>query len=95
MIVNTSVVPLVYSLTVARLIWKFDEYLKNQQLTPADVEREIIRLGYTFGSRTIYRFKGQGPDNLNRGSLEAILTALRSLTGKPVQITDLLEYQDD
>lgn len=50
--------------------------LKTFGITPAQLEREIIRLGYEFGAKTIYRFTGKGPINLNRGSLEANISAL-------------------
>ncbi len=67
--------------------------LQTSGITPAQLEREIIRLGYEFGAKTIYRFTGEGPINLNRGSLEAIISALRSLTNQEINIQDLVEYQ--
>ncbi len=75
------------------IIWKFDQCLQEYDLTPAQVERKIIRLGYEFGAKTIYRFTGAGPTNINKGSLEAILTALTSLTKIPVTINDLIEFE--
>ncbi|MBS3932989.1 MAG: hypothetical protein KGZ35_01400 [Truepera sp.] len=75
--------------------WKFDDYLKKHGLTAARVEREIIKQGYQWGAKTIYRFTGEGPKNLNRDSLEAILTGLERLTGHPVHISDLLEVEHD
>lgn len=75
--------------------WKFDDYLKKHGLTAARVEREIIKQGYQWGAKTIYRFTGEGPRNLNRDSLEAILTGLERLTGYPVHISDLLEVEHD
>lgn len=78
---------------MGKLVWKLDMALETSGVTPAQLEREIIRLGYEFGAKTIYRFTGEGPTNLNRGSLEAIISALRSLTRQEVNVQDLLEYQ--
>lgn len=80
---------------MSKLIWKLDGVLQTSGVTPAQLEREIIRLGYEFGAKTIYRFTGEGPINLNRGSLEAILSALRSLTKEQVNVQDLLEYREE
>ena len=50
-------------------------------------------MGFKFGSGTIYRFtKGDGPTNMHKGSLAAIIAALRSLTGQDVTVCDLLDY---
>jgi molybdenum cofactor biosynthesis enzyme MoaA len=80
---------------MSKLIWKLDNMLQTSGITPAQLEREIIRLGYEFGAKTIYRFTGGGPTNLNRGSLEAIISALRSLTRQDVNVQDLLEYREE
>lgn len=72
--------------------WKLDEVLSRHGLTPADVEREVIRLGYKWGAKTIYRFTGPGPKLVSRESLAVLLRALRSLTGKRLAVADLLEY---
>jgi hypothetical protein len=91
--VNTSTTGVVYTLGMAEIIWKLDELLKEHDITPARLEREIVRLGYDFGTKSIYRFKGDGPTNVNRGSLEAIIAGLRSITGKDLNVQDLLEYR--
>lgn len=80
---------------MSKLIWKLDNMLQTSGVTPAQLEREIIRLGYEFGAKTIYRFTGEGPINLNKRSLEAIISALRSLTRQEVNVQDLLEYRED
>lgn len=79
---------------MSKLIWKLDNILQTSGVTPAQLEREIIRLGYEFGAKTIYRFTGEGPTNLNKGSLEAIISALRSLTRQEVNVQDLLEFRE-
>ncbi len=76
-----------------KVIWKLDKLLEEYDITPARLEREIIRAGYDFGFKSIYRFTGQGPTNVNRGSLEAIIAGLRSVTGKDIGVSDLLEYK--
>jgi hypothetical protein len=78
---------------MTKIIWKLDQLLEEYDITPARLEREIVRLGYDFGTKSIYRFKGQGPININRGSLEAIIAGLRSITGKDLNVQDLLEYR--
>lgn len=80
---------------MSKLTWKLDAVLQEHSITPAQLEREIVRLGYEFGAKTIYRFTGPGPMNLNRNSLEAIISALRSLTRQEVNVQDLLEYQTE
>ncbi len=80
---------------MSRLTWKLDDALQASGITPAQLEREIIRLGYEFGAKTIYRFTGEGPTNFNRGSVEAIISALRSLTSREVNVQDLLEYREE
>ncbi len=80
---------------MSKLTWKLDAALQNHGITPAQLEREIVRLGYEFGAKTIYRFTGTGPMNLNRNSFEAIISALRSLTRQEVNVQDLLEYQEE
>ena len=87
---------MVYTRRMARVDWKFDDLLARHGLTPADVEREIIRRGYKWGTKTVYRFSGEGPSLISRDStLPAIIDALRSLTGKQVSVCDLLEYVEE
>jgi hypothetical protein len=76
-----------------KIIWKLDQLLEEYDITPARLEREIVRQGYDFGTKSIYRFKGQGPINVNRGSLEAIIAGLRSITKQDIGVSDLLEFK--
>ena len=78
---------------MAKVIWKFDEVLSRHGLSPAEVEREIIRLGHSWGTKTIYRFTGGGPKLVSRETLAVLIEALRSLSKKTVTVSDLLEYQ--
>lgn len=93
--VNTSWTWVVYTLDMGKLVWKLEKVVEEYDITPARLEREIVRLGYTFGAKSIYRFMGEGPININRGSLEAIISGLRSITGKNIGVADLLEYQPE
>jgi len=80
---------------VAEITWKLKTYLRTHDIKPRQVENEVIRLGYEFGRNTIYRLlSGEGPANVNRGTLAKIIAALRSITGEQVQVSDLLEYRD-
>ena len=75
--------------------WKLNDYLEANSVKPRSVENRAIKLGYTFGRNSIYRMtRGEGPTNINRDSLTAILHALRDITQKDVQVSDLLEYED-
>ena len=78
---------------MARILWKLPEYLEKHNLTPLQVERESVKAGAPLGKNSIYRLiKDDGPSNVNRNSLAAIINALRSLTGEEVTPNDLLEY---
>ena len=84
------------NLGVGVIKWKFPEVLQHHNLRPRDVETEAIKLGYTFGRNTIYRLlKEDGPVNVNRDSLAAVIASLRSLTKQPIKVQDILEYEED
>jgi hypothetical protein len=74
--------------------WKLSEVIATHGLTPLQVEREAQRLGYAFGTNTIYRLiRGDGPRLVDRESLAAVVAALRSLTGEAIDAGDLLMYK--
>jgi hypothetical protein len=80
---------------MSKVVWKLRGYMEERGISPAELEREIIRIGYNWGTKTIYRFvRDDGPINANRDSLAALIAALRSLTGRKVNIQDLLEYEE-
>ena len=80
---------------MGRITWKLKRFIEGHNLKARQVETEAIRLGYTFGRNTIYRLlKDEGPVNINRDSLTAVIAALRSLTGRKVKVGDLLEYEE-
>lgn len=81
---------------MADIIWKLKPFLEAHTLRPRDVETEVIRQGFPFGRNTIYRLtQGEGPTNFNKHTLVALISALRSLTGREVRIGDLLEFRED
>lgn len=81
---------------MAELKWKLKEFMDEQGIAPLEIEREAIRLGYDIGKNVIYRLATvEGPQRFDRGSLVAIISALRSLTSRPIKIADLLEYVPD
>lgn len=69
--------------------WKVKEYLEANALTPY---RLMKASGLAQG--TVYRLVNGDTLNLNAATLDAIIKALRKLTGKHVIISDVLEYQE-
>jgi hypothetical protein len=72
---------------MAQVTLKLRQYIEDHDLNARQVEREA-----GIGENTIYRV--MRATNLNRNSLAGIIKALRKLTGKPVEIADVLEYSD-
>ncbi len=80
---------------MGRVVWKLRAYLGERNIKPRAVENEAIELGYSFGRNMIYRLlRDDGPVNVNRDTLAALIGALRSLTGRKVKVQDLLEYEE-
>ena len=73
---------------MAQVTLKLRQYLEAHNLSPRQVEREA-----GIGENTIYRV--MRATNLNRDSLAGIIMALRTLTGKAVEIADVLEFSED
>lgn len=73
--------------------WKLPELMERHGLTAAKVEREAIRLGHDLGKNVIYRLlKDDGPWLVDRGSIDAMISAIRNLTGEKYTTDDILEY---
>ena len=70
--------------------WKVKEYLEAHDLTPYRLMKES---GLAQG--TVYRLVNGDTRNLNADTLDAAIKALRSLTGKSVSVSDLLEYEEE
>ncbi|PYE55482.1 hypothetical protein [Deinococcus yavapaiensis] len=81
---------------MGKLVWKLGNVLKANGLTARQVEVEAIKRGHRLGENTIYRVnRGDGPKRFDRATLEALIDALRTLTGKPLGMNDLLEYREE
>ena len=72
---------------MAQVTLKLRQYIEDHDLNARQVEREA-----GIGENTIYRV--MRATNLNLNSLAGNIKALRNLTGKPVEIADVLEYSD-
>jgi hypothetical protein len=70
--------------------WKVKEYLAAHGVTPY---RFWLESGLAKG--TAYRLVNGDTQNLNAATLDATIKALRTLTGKRVDIPDVLEYREE
>lgn len=70
--------------------WKVKAYLKAHNLTPYRLRKES---GLAQG--TVYRLVNGDTVNLNAATLDTTIKTLRKLTGEHVDISDVLEYQED
>ena len=70
--------------------WKVKQFLDVNGLTPY---RLMKASGLAQG--TVYRLVNGDTQNLNASTLDATIKALRTLTGKTVDINDVLEYQEE
>ena len=86
--------PLATMPVMGRYVWKFSEYLEGRGLNPYRIARHGKD---ATDEQTIYRLarKGQSIKRLDLASLALIIDAVRIETGDDIQLTDLLEYQDD
>lgn len=79
---------------VATYRWKLPEYLEANEITP-------YRLGVELGGHkripVIYRLakKDKPPTRVDLDTLGELIKGLRALTGKDVQLSDLLEYNPE
>lgn len=75
---------------VARVKWRLSEFLRHNNVTAYKLAHTVK----TARANTIYRIAREG-DELKRVDFEVLadmLMGLRELTGKDVQLTDLLEF---
>jgi DNA-binding Xre family transcriptional regulator len=71
--------------------WKLREYIEEHNLSALSVE---VKAG--IGRNSIYRLtRADGPRLIDRQTLAKVICALRELTGSSVEVSDLLEYDDD
>ncbi len=72
------------------LAWKVKEFLEIHGISAYRLMKEA---GLAQG--TAYRLANNQAGGLSLETLDAVIEALRRLTGKRVLLTDLLEYQED
>jgi len=77
---------------MAMLEWKFKEYLDRHEITPYRLGKE---LGGQVSHRLTYDWAKERPERLHLEVLERVMSALETLTGEPVEITDFLEFVPD
>jgi hypothetical protein len=71
-----------------KLVWKLPQYLRRHRLTRYQLMRE---LGENRG-RVAYRWSDI-PQRIDTDVLAELMSALEKLTGQPVDLTDIFEYQ--
>ena len=79
-----------------RARWKLPELLEREGVTPYRLHKDIEESAEGKASRnTIYRWSNELPDTLDVALLMSVIEALRKRTGKGVQVSDLLEYEEE
>ncbi len=73
------------------LRWKFGDYLKAHSITAYRLSKE---LGGTASRRLPYEWAKGPPQHLHLDVLQKVMAALEDITGKPVSVCDLLEYEE-
>ena len=78
---------------VSAMRWSLPEYLKQNGLNAYKLARIVDRKR----ENTIYRLAREeiDPSSVNFDVLKEILDGLRELTGKDVQVSDLIRYTPD
>ena len=71
--------------------WRLKEFLVEHNLSTYALAKEVS--GH-LSQKSVYNLAGE-PSSVNFETLNALLPALEKLTGEPVDISDLLEYQRD
>ena len=74
-------------MSVMPVKWKVKELLEAHDVTPYRFWKES-----GLANRTAYRLVNGETTTVNTDTLDATVKAIRTLTGKPVAIADLLEY---
>jgi DNA-binding Xre family transcriptional regulator len=69
--------------------WKVKEFLADNQITPYRLKMES---GLAQG--TVYRLANNEATAVNAETIDVVVRSLRRLTGKPINVCDLLEYTE-
>lgn len=75
---------------IKALHWKFGEYLREHAITPYRLEQALQ--GKT-SRRLPYAWSKGAPERLHLDVLAKVLVALERLTGKPVTIEEIMEFE--
>ena len=72
--------------------WRIREFLLQEGLSAYELERAV---GRQLSARRVYALARNEPVQVRLTTLEVLLTTLRELTGKQVELADLLEYRPE
>lgn len=71
-----------------KIDWKLRQFIEQHGLSALSVETKA-----GIGRNAIYRLlRDDGPDRIDRQTLARLIFALRELTGREVNVGDLLDY---
>ena len=70
------------------MVWKMKEFLVQHQITAYKLKKTA-----DIGQGTVYRLAKNEADGVELDTLDAVLTALCQLSGKNVQLSDILEFR--
>jgi hypothetical protein len=73
------------------ILWKLKPFLEQHNISAYALAKEVAA---KLSSNTVYSLVRETPKRVDIESLEAILVALRDMTGQKVDIHHLLEYKE-
>lgn len=71
--------------------WRLKEFLDAEGVTPYALAQKVSG---KVSQKSVYRLTQGDLDGIRFNTLDTIIPALRELTGKPVQLSDLLDFED-
>lgn len=77
-------------MSVVPVFWTVREVLEDHGITPYRLMKES---GLAQG--TVYRLVNGDTRSLNADTLDRVMATLRRLTGKRLQVSDLLRYEEE
>lgn len=72
--------------------WKLQEVLDQHNLTAYRLSQATAG---RLSQKAVYNLTGGAPVSINFATLDALLSALRALTGAPIGVDDLIEYRHE
>jgi Cro/C1-type HTH DNA-binding domain len=73
------------------IVWKLKPFLEHHNISAYALAKQVAP---KLASNTVYSLVRETPKRVDMESLEMILIALKELTGKKVDIPQLLEYKE-